>query len=91
MHGISRPWTVRGGERSRRLSSPRGLGRNHKDLFQFDKRFHDLCVIRGTYTSGEHLEGDFRDAGLVDIQVKRTVIDVGDWRNPGSFSTDYAD
>jgi len=53
---------------------------------QFDKHFHDLCVKRGTYTSGEHLEGDFKDAGFVDIQVKRTVIDVGDWRDPGSLS-----
>jgi hypothetical protein len=85
VYGISRPWTVRRRECSGRLSSSRGLGHNYTVLFQFDNHFHDLCLKRSTYTSGEHLEGDFGDAGFVDIQVKRKVIDVGDWRNPGGF------
>jgi hypothetical protein len=34
-----------------------------------------------TYSSGEHLEGDLRDAGFTDIQVFRTVIDIGNWRD----------
>lgn len=54
---------------------------------QFDKHFHDVCENMGTYTSGEHLEADLIGAGFVEIEVKRTIIDVGDWRNPGAFVT----
>lgn len=33
------------------------------------------------YWNGDHLEQNVRDAGFEDIQVKKILIDIGDWRD----------
>ena len=32
------------------------------------------------FTGMEHLESDMREAGFVDIKVKKIRIDIGNWR-----------
>jgi hypothetical protein len=39
---------------------------------------------KNVFLSGEHLEQCLIDAGFVDIQVFKKIMDVGDWR--GGFT-----
>jgi hypothetical protein len=40
---------------------------------------------RAIYTSGDHVEGDLKEAGFVDVQVECVSFDIGNWRGGRSF------